>query len=91
MRNNNHPSKCRNCGKPLPHGNKTRKKPFCSNHCRKSWWNNQRGDTELYPNPDYNDTTAACLYCGREFPAHSRRQRYCSVECQKKDSGKMKA
>jgi len=91
MRNNNRPSKCRNCGKPLPHSAKSRQKPFCSNHCRNTWWNNQRGDTELYPNRDYNDNRATCFYCGREFETYSRRQRYCSFSCQRADSGKGKA
>ena len=91
MMKNKHPSKCRNCGKPLPHSSKTRGKPFCSNHCRRTWWNNQRGDIGLYPNRDYNDNRATCLYCGREFEAHSQRQRYCSLECQRKDTGKGKA
>jgi len=91
MKNNPRTRKCRNCGKPLPHSANARKKPFCSNHCRKMWWNNQRGDTELYPNPDHNDNRAVCFYCGREFKSHSRRQRYCSVSCQRADSGKGKA
>jgi len=91
MRNSNHNQKCRNCGKPLPHSAKTRGKPFCGNHCRKTWWNNQRGDLELYPNPDFDSNRAACFHCGREFETHSRRQRYCSLSCQRADSGKGKA
>lgn len=91
MRKDNHPRKCRNCGNLLPHSAKTRGKPFCTNHCRKTWWNNQRGDTELYPNSDYSSNTATCFYCGREFETHSRRQRYCSISCQRADSGKGKA
>jgi len=90
MKNNNN-RKCRNCGKPLPHSASTRGKPFCSNHCRRTWWNNQRGDLERYPNPDRGSNRATCFYCGREFEAHSSRQRYCSVSCQRADSGKGKA
>ena len=85
---NDRPGKCRNCGKPLSHSANTRKKPFCCNSCRRTWWNNQQGDLGAYPNPDYDSNTANCFYCGREFECHSRRQRYCSVSCQRKDSGK---
>jgi len=84
-------TKCRNCGKPLPHSAKVRGKPFCCNNCRRVWWNNQHGDLEAYPNPDCNSNRATCFYCGREFEAHSRRQRYCSISCQHADSGKGKA
>ena len=86
MRNNRKTKKCRNCGKPLPHSAGMRGKPFCSNHCRSMWWNNQRGN--LYTNPDQDSNRAACFYCGRVFETHSRRQRYCSIECQRRDSGK---
>jgi len=88
MRNNKKTKKCRNCGRALPHSARTRGKPFCSNHCRNVWWNNQRGDLELYPNPDRDSNHATCFYCGRVFEAHSRRQMYCSAECQRRDSGK---
>jgi len=90
MRTNRKTTKCRNCGRALPHSARTRGKPFCSNHCRNTWWNNQRGDLELYPSPDRDSNRAACFYCGRVFETHSRRQRYCSVECQRRDSGKGK-
>ena len=88
MRNRKHTAKCRNCGKPLPHSAKTRGKPFCSNHCRNTWWNNQRGDLEQYPNPDYDSNNATCFYCGRVFETRSRRQMYCSAICRSRDSGK---
>jgi len=86
MMKNNNPRKCRNCGKPLPHSANTRKKPFCGNNCRKTWWNNHHDDTKPYA-----ENIATCLYCGREFECHSRRQRYCSISCQRADSGKGKA
>jgi endogenous inhibitor of DNA gyrase (YacG/DUF329 family) len=88
MRNNKHINRCRNCGKELTHSAKTRGKPFCSNHCRNTWWNNQRGDIALYPNRDYDSYRAVCFHCGREFETYGRGQRYCSVECQREDSGK---
>jgi endogenous inhibitor of DNA gyrase (YacG/DUF329 family) len=88
MKNSKHTRKCRNCGRVLPHSAQTRGKPFCSNHCRSTWWNNQRGDIDAYPNPDRNIGRATCFYCGRVFESHSRRQRYCSIYCQRADSGK---
>jgi endogenous inhibitor of DNA gyrase (YacG/DUF329 family) len=69
--------KCRNCGKALCHSSKTRQKSFCSNHCRNSWWNNNRH--ELKP----RDTKQlACAYCGAEFAVAGKRDRkYCCHEC----------
>ena len=91
MKNSNRHHKCRNCGKTLPHSANTRQKPFCSNHCKNTWWNNQRGDLDLYPNLDHSSNCAVCFYCGREFEARKLRQRYCSVSCQRADSGKGRA
>jgi len=55
------------------------------------WRNNLRGNQEIHPVRDYGSYRAVCFYCGREFETHGRGRRYCSIECQREDSGKGKA
>lgn len=33
---------CKNCGKVVPQNDKRKKKQFCSEKCRMTWWNSHR-------------------------------------------------
>ena len=71
---------CPLCGTPIeqPPG-KGRKKKFCSDKCRREWWNKHPGagnknDSAFYP--------ATCSCCGKDFKAYGNKHRkYCSRDC----------
>lgn len=70
---------CKQCGKPITHIPKRKKKVFCSKACRQTWWN-----THLY----LVDRTSKYLYhftcpaCGKQFSAYGNPDRkYCSHGC----------
>lgn len=64
---------CKNCGALLNQNSGKRKKLFCSDRCRYSWWNNER-QKKAY--------RLTCQYCGQTFISlgnHSKR--FCSKKC----------
>lgn len=68
---------CQNCDAPLIHTAGAKKKRFCSEKCRMTWWNahpeavNRKA---LY--------TFHCAYCGGSFESYGNRKRkYCSRSC----------
>lgn len=68
---------CLNCGKLTPQPPHKRKKKFCSDKCRLSWWNKH---------PDKlrhrTERTVVCPVCGKEFKVHgSASRKYCSQAC----------
>jgi len=74
---------CRNCGRPLVQNPRAREKSFCSNHCRQTWWGNNRDQIN-----HRDERTVECACCGREFQAYGKRQRkYCSQACCAADRG----
>lgn len=74
---------CICCEKPIKQRRQGRTRRFCSDGCRRKWWNeNQdkrnKNETALYK---YN-----CPYCGSEFSVYGNKNRkYCSHNCYIKD------
>ena len=74
---------CAHCSLPLKIQTTGRKRRFCSEECRRSWWKNNadksaRKDTALYK--------AVCAFCKKEFESYGNSTRkYCCHECYIKD------
>ena len=69
--------KCEFCGIPIFHIEGKRKKKFCSDKCRMSWWyrnrNNDNGESVYW---------FICEYCGTKFSVYGNKHRkYCSQDC----------
>ena len=68
---------CRNCKKPLEQTPHKRKKKFCSDVCRMTWWNNH---PELVQRKAYY--TVTCAHCGKQFESYGNAHRwFCSRAC----------
>lgn len=68
---------CANCGCPLKHTAGSKKKRFCSDKCRMTWWK---------AHPEAVNRKAVyrfiCPACGMEFEAYGNSHRkYCSRAC----------
>lgn len=69
--------KCKNCGNPLEFTDGKRKKTFCSQSCRLSWW---------AKHPEMKNRKAiysfTCKTCGSAFNSYGNSKRiYCSRKC----------
>lgn len=62
---------CSYCGKRLPEHTIGRPRRFCSDICRKDYWNNQSKEYK---------TEHTCPTCGKTFNARKKRK-YCSHHC----------
>jgi len=60
---------CQSCGRVIPESIIDRKKRFCSNKCRMTWWNKHR-----------KTKPAICECCGKTYNAYTD-TRFCSHEC----------
>ena len=70
------PDFCERCGKPIIQAPHRKRKRFCSDSCRISWWNahpDKGGKRILH--------TFTCAYCGRSFQSGAKVRRYCSRAC----------
>jgi len=68
---------CRECNSPLIQTSGKKKKLFCSDHCRLSWWNAHQETVKRK-----NGRTFSCQTCGRDFMGYGKRERkYCSRSC----------
>lgn len=70
------PDICERCGKPIVQALHRKRKRFCSDSCRISWWNahpDKGGKRTLH--------AFACAYCGRSFQSGAKGRRYCSRTC----------
>ena len=64
---------CKNCGALLNHHPGAKRKTFCSDRCRYTWWNRRRKYTrQKYPR--------ICFGCGSEFTGNKNRK-YCGRDC----------
>ncbi len=70
----NNISLCLNCGKKLIMTPHKKKRKFCSDKCRLSYWNSHR---ELIKHRN----TLLCRGCGKEFTSSSKNRLYCSHAC----------
>ena len=72
-----HYRRCENCGRLVQHTPGHRKKRFCSDACRWTWWNSHpdRVKRKAY-------YTLTCCQCGEEFDSYGNQNRkFCSREC----------
>ena len=70
---------CRHCNKKLTQSLTGRKRKFCSEVCRRNWW-------QLHPGNRKPKETAfkkiTCSHCGTEFESYgSSDRKYCSHNC----------
>ena len=70
------PDICERCGNPIIQTPHRKRKRFCSDSCRISWWN-------AHPDKGGKRTLHAftCAYCGRSFQSGAKGRRYCSRTC----------
>ncbi len=62
---------CPTCGKPVAQIPGRREKKFCSDECRRKWWNSHTGLMKK---------NAVCTHCGRPFHGRTGRK-YCCHAC----------
>jgi len=68
---------CKNCGRRVKQTPGKKKRQFCSDKCRMSWWNSHREDVKR--NTIY---TFKCPCCYSDFVAYGNSKRiYCSISC----------
>lgn len=68
---------CENCGREIRQIAKQKKKRFCCDKCRNTWWNNHLD--RVHRKAVYN---FRCPHCGKEFNIYGdKRRKYCSHEC----------
>lgn len=68
---------CRCCGKPLIQQEGRKEAKFCSDVCRRKWWNANLDQVKRKAVYEYT-----CIGCGRPFSAYGNSHRkYCSHEC----------
>lgn len=74
---------CAYCNKPINQNGKGRTRRFCSDECRRKWWNENQDKRNKKETAFYKFT---CAYCGKEFSAYGNKNRkYCSHNCYIKD------
>lgn len=68
---------CLNCGRKLEDKFTPRKRKFCCDDCRQTYWNSHR---ELVKRK--NGRTVTCQHCHKEFIVYGNNERkYCSINC----------
>ena len=68
---------CKNCGAELHQRPKGKKKKFCCDRCRNTWWNSHLDEVNRKAIYDF-----VCPTCGKEFHVYGDRNRkYCSHPC----------
>ena len=70
---------CEYCGAELVHIEGKKKKRFCSDKCRISWWNHHR-DKLQHRNP----ISIKCKCCRKVFISSNSSRKYCSMNCYNK-------
>lgn len=70
---------CSSCGMPIKQKKRGRVRKFCSDDCRRKWWNENpqartKRETAVY--------TYTCPQCGETFSCYGNKKRkYCSHDC----------
>ena len=71
--------RCVCCGKAVAPSARGRKKRFCSDDCRRQWWNK---NAELHCKNEAAFYSYTCLQCGKVFQAYGNKKRkYCGHDC----------
>jgi endogenous inhibitor of DNA gyrase (YacG/DUF329 family) len=74
---------CSCCGKPIKQKYQGRTRRFCSDECRRKWWNGNQDKRNKSEAATYK---YICPHCGREFSVYGNKKRkYCSHDCYIKD------
>ncbi|WP_035288016.1 helix-turn-helix domain-containing protein [Clostridium sp. KNHs214] len=74
---------CACCEKPIKQKHQGRTRRFCSEECRRKWWNEHQSERKKSEAATYRYT---CPYCGNDFSAYGNKKRkYCSHNCYIKD------
>lgn len=69
--------RCKNCGVLVKQNPKRKKKKFCSDKCRLTWWNSHQDKINKRAN-----YTLTCNHCGKNFISYGNKNRkYCSHSC----------
>lgn len=72
-----HSYPCKNCGKPVQQTPHRKRKMFCSDHCRNTWWNSHLEQVQRKAIYEFT-----CPCCGKQFTVYGNKNRkYCSHEC----------
>lgn len=70
---------CLNCGQLMIVKAKGRPRKYCSNACRRTWWEKNQDKREKRDAAIYNHL---CLHCKEEFSSYGNKNRkYCSHDC----------
>ena len=68
---------CLCCGAPVPQNPGRKQKKFCSDKCRKKWWNRNLDKVNRKANYEF-----ICPHCKKPFTVYGNANRkYCSHEC----------
>lgn len=74
---------CPCCSKPIKQPKRGRARRFCSDECRRKWWNDNPQERKKRDTAIYKYT---CPYCGKSFSCYGNKKRkYCSHHCYIKD------
>lgn len=74
---------CAYCGKSLKQKHQGRTRRFCSDECRRKWWNENQDKKNKKKAAIYK---YICLRCGKGFSVYGNKKRkYCSHNCYIKD------
>ena len=70
---------CACCSKPIQQKKRGRSRRFCSEECRRKWWNDHTDKRTMKETAVYKYT---CPTCNKEFSCYgNRRRKYCSHDC----------
>lgn len=70
---------CPVCKKPIEQNGRGRARRFCSDECRRKWWNDNPQARNKKGTATYHFT---CPHCGKEFSCYgNKRRKYCSHDC----------
>lgn len=68
---------CKNCGIRIKLQQGKKKRQFCSDKCRREWWNTHKEAVNKKAFYQFK-----CPYCSKEFEVYGNKKRvYCSVDC----------
>jgi len=70
---------CTCCSKPIKQNDRGRARRFCSDECRRKWWNDNPQERNRNDAATYK---YSCPHCGKEFSCYGNKKRkYCSHDC----------
>ncbi len=68
---------CKECGKEIKQKQKCKKRVFCSDECKRNWWNHHKIQVRKTILEEH-----ICLCCNKPFMAYpGENRKYCSHDC----------